>query len=264
MLIADPDVDPVGLLACQSLDTNREWDLIRYFATVDSTNTAALQDIGRSGLPRLYLADTQTAGRGRQGRGWVADSGTLTYSLVVPATKDAAVPPVSITVGVAMARAIEHLAAPFAAKLKWPNDVYLDHRKVAGILVEATPSNADAVVIGVGLNVATDFGQQGIMSDVAPVSICELTQRYPHRYQWLQECVGQVLDAIEESIEFPQGIIQEHRRRCLLTGKPIRYMANGQWLTGQCEGIDDSGALVVRVGQELQRLRSGEVQQCRL
>ncbi len=266
MIVADSDVDPAGLLACQSLSESHAFGVIRYFSQVESTNTAAMAELDRVSTPSLFLADEQTAGRGRQGRSWFADSGTLTFSLVIAAIRHQSQPspPISIAVGIAIARTIEHLAAPFSARLKWPNDIYLNDRKVAGILIESAPSRSDASVIGIGLNVATRFPNESNSFDQPAISICELTQRYPHRYQWLSECVQQVFAALNEVLQRPQDIIDEQRRRCLLNGKPIRYLSGEQWNHGQCEGIAEDGALLVRTQDQLHRLTSGEVQQCRL
>ena len=268
MIVADSNVDSEGLLACQSLASVHPFAMIRYFAEVDSTNTAAVLDLSQAEdltIPRLYVADAQVAGRGRHGKSWVADRGTLTFSLVTPAVNlSSGLPaPISIAVGVAIARTIEHLAAPLIARIKWPNDVYIDDGKVAGILIEAIPTRRDAVVIGVGLNVATDFRKSDAILDSPAKSICELTQRYPHRYQWLAECVGQILDALDELANRPEEILKDHRSRCLLKGNSIRYLNDGQWQHAHCEGIDNAGLLLVRNGQTLHHLSSGEVHRVR-
>ncbi len=268
MIVADENVDSEGLLACQSLASIHPFAMIRYFAEVDSTNTAAMRDLGHAdelAMPRLYLADAQVAGRGRHGKSWVADHGTLTFSLVVPSViLSSGLPaPISIAVGVAIARTIEHLAAPLIARIKWPNDVYIDDGKVAGILIEAIPTRRDAVVIGVGLNVATDFRKTDAILDSPAKSICELTQRYPRRYQWLAECVGQILDALDELTNRPEDVLKDHRNRCILKGNSVRYLHDGQWQHGHCEGIDNDGFLLVHSGQTLHRLSSGEVHRVR-
>jgi BirA family biotin operon repressor/biotin-[acetyl-CoA-carboxylase] ligase len=268
MIVSDPNVDSEGLQACQSLANAYPFAMIRYFAEVDSTNTAAMVDLGLAdelATPRLYVADSQVAGRGRHGKSWVADHGTLTFSLVVPSVmlSSGLPPPISIAVGVAIARTIEHLAAPLVARIKWPNDVYIDDGKVAGILIEAIPTRHDAVVIGVGLNVATDFRRTDAVLDSPAKSICELTQRYPRRYQWLEECVGQILDALDELANRPLAILNDHRSRCLLKGNSVRYLDHGLWQHGHCEGIDNAGSLLVRFNQTLHRLSSGEVHRVR-
>ena len=111
--------------------------------------------LGSELLPRLYLADEQTAGRGRHGRSWHSGAGSLTFSLLtqwrLPTERPSNL--LSIAVGVAIARAIEFACAPLRTRLKWPNDVYVDQGKVAGILIETNHRAADRVVIGVGINV---------------------------------------------------------------------------------------------------------------
>lgn len=270
---AEPDVDPDGLSACETLAQTRPFALIRYFSATESTNSQALADLDQHespATPRLYLADSQTAGRGRHGRTWVSDPGTLTFSLVIPrlayqrqGDSKSLTAPVSIAIGVAIARTIDHLAAPFSARLKWPNDVYLNDRKVAGILIETAPRQHDALVVGVGLNVATKLKDTDAMIESSAISICELTQRYPHRYQWLGECIDQIFDALDQCQQSPHETIEEQRRRCVLRGQMIRYCVADQWLQGQCEGIDDQGSLLARTGQTLHRLNSGEVQRVR-
>jgi BirA family transcriptional regulator, biotin operon repressor / biotin---[acetyl-CoA-carboxylase] ligase len=285
MLIADPHVDEDGLLACQALLASTRLTRIRYFAEIDSTNTAALRDLANRSLdtseqcnlatgPSLYVADRQTAGRGRHGRNWVADQGTLTFSIVMaagesscdehtaaPVSMRISTAPLSIAVGVAVARAIDHLAAPFSARIKWPNDVYLGEGKVAGILIESSPP--DGIVIGVGLNVATRLSDISGSFDSPARSISELTQRTPHRYQWLPEIVSQILDAIDEQVVAPGAIMAEQRRRCLLAGQPIRYLVDQAWHHAHCEGVAEDGALLIKDSSGTRRLLSGEVQRLR-
>lgn len=285
MLVADPQVDENGLLACQALLSSTPLARIRYFAEVDSTNTAALRDLANQSLdtsdrpaippfPALYVADRQTAGRGRHGRNWVADQGTLTFSLVLasrdpscaeqataPGSLRHSTAPLSIAVGVAVARAIDHLAAPFNARIKWPNDIYLGEGKVAGILIESSPPGG--IVIGVGLNVATRLTDMAGSFDSPARSISELTQRTPHRYQWLPEIVTQILDAIDQQAIDPRAIMAEQRRRCILAGQPIRYLVDQAWHHAQCEGVAEDGALLIKDSSGTRRLLSGEVQRLR-
>jgi BirA family transcriptional regulator, biotin operon repressor / biotin---[acetyl-CoA-carboxylase] ligase len=275
MIVADDGVDPDGLMACQSLQHRRSLPWIRYFQSIDSTNSAALrdlQDVAPSTLPRLYLADQQSAGRGRHGRTWVADHGTLTFSLAVSrenrsitssSSSSTRTIPISLAIGVAVARTIDHLAAPFSTRIKWPNDVYCNDGKVAGILIESSPMPNDSLVIGVGVNVSTDLKQPSPSFDSPARSISEFTQRYPHRYQWLVEVVEQILDAVDELHTNPRSILQEYRKRCMLYGQSIRYLAGDQWHHAACEGIDDDGALLIRDVSGVRRLSSGDVQRVR-
>ena len=126
---------------------------LTHYAEVGSTNDLAME-LARGDTPAgaIVSADFQTAGRGRRGAPWVAPAGSsvLMSLLLRPA---AALPPAHLAIlsGVGVANGLRALDVP--AMIKWPNDIYVDDRKVAGVLVETT---GDAVVIGVGINCAVE------------------------------------------------------------------------------------------------------------
>jgi BirA family transcriptional regulator, biotin operon repressor / biotin---[acetyl-CoA-carboxylase] ligase len=134
------------------------WTL-RYWAQVDSTQDVA-RELARADAPdrTLVVADYQSAGRGRQGRRWIAPPGTaLTFSIVFR-TVAPAPPPRRYTMlaSVAVCEAIERLAPNLKPRIKWPNDVMLGERKVAGILAEGSSvGDALRLVVGIGINVST-------------------------------------------------------------------------------------------------------------
>lgn len=120
-----------------------------HYPSVTSTNDLAMQ-LARDGAPggALICADVQTAGRGRRGAVWIAPAETsVLCSWLVRVSPSLPASQWAILTGVAVAEALDALG--FATKIKWPNDVLVDERKVAGILVE---THGDAVVIGVGVN----------------------------------------------------------------------------------------------------------------
>ena len=133
---------------------------LRYFDSLGSTNDEALAWAAQ-GAPDLSIvaADEQTSGRGREGRPWFTPAGTaLAFSLVLRPTA-AELPHLSRTVGLAAVSLAEALRKrSLAPQIKWPNDILLDGRKVAGILVESVwnGEQVDCAVIGVGLNVARE------------------------------------------------------------------------------------------------------------
>lgn len=145
------------------------WDRLSVvgFPEIGSTNDEALKR-ARDGAPTglLVFAEHQTAGKGRKGRSWISprESG-LCFSLVVhPVSPRQHWPLLSLLTSVAVARSVEDLATlgtprrPLRVDLKWPNDVLLSGKKVAGILIETadSPGGSGAVVIGVGMNVGMD------------------------------------------------------------------------------------------------------------
>jgi BirA family biotin operon repressor/biotin-[acetyl-CoA-carboxylase] ligase len=206
-----------------------------------STNERARQ-LAAAGAPHgtLVTAGEQTAGRGRQGRTWSAPAGkALLCSLVL---RD---PPrlLPLAAGVAVAS-----VAGAEARLKWPNDVLIDGRKVAGILVEGRPQEGWAVV-GIGVNVALraeDFPAE--LRDCAgtlglePSAIEPLLERLLEGLErWLGEPEGSVLDAV--------------RARDALLDRPVRW-ASGE---GRGAGIDGDGRLVVVTADGRVALDAGEV-----
>lgn len=216
-----------------------------HLRAVDSTNIRA-RELAGAGAPHgtLVTADEQHAGRGRQGRSWSAPAGrALLCSLVL---RD---PPrlLPLLAGVAVAEAI----APThpGAQLKWPNDVWLDGRKVAGILVEGRPQERWAV-LGVGLNVALaddDFPPElrgsAATLGLAPAAIEDVLGAYLDALAcWLAASEPAVLDAV--------------RARDALRGRSIRWSAG----EGVADGIDDDGRLLVRAADgDHVALDAGEV-----
>jgi BirA family biotin operon repressor/biotin-[acetyl-CoA-carboxylase] ligase len=241
---------------------------LAWFPTIGSTNDVAAQHAER-GAPEgtVIVADEQTAGRGRLGRVWASPPGAGLYvSAVLRPSRDA-VPLLTIAAGVAAADAVE-AATGLASALKWPNDVYVGTRKLAGILAEVTPdrrAGATAerapytVILGIGLNVlpaayppdiaarATSLeGELGRSVDRGAL-LAELLAALAARYDLLQRGGGAAIAAA-------------WRRRAMpLLNRRVRWTAGGAERTGVAENIDDAGALLVRTAAGLERIISGEV-----
>ncbi len=212
-----------------------------HFREIGSTNDHA-RELAARGAPHgaLITAAAQSAGRGRQGRTWVAPPGrALLCSLVLREPGEL----VSLAAGVAVAE----LAGP-AATVKWPNDVLVDGRKVAGILVEGRPQQQWAV-LGIGVNVAVreeDFPDElraragSLGRDPAAVepALAELLGRLEG---WLTAPDDAVLDAV--------------RARDALLGQPVHW-AGGR---GVGAGIDGCGRLLVHTDSGELALDAGEV-----
>jgi BirA family transcriptional regulator, biotin operon repressor / biotin---[acetyl-CoA-carboxylase] ligase len=195
---------------------------------VDSTNVRARELAGR-GAPHgtLVTASEQSAGRGRQGRTWTAPANRALLCSVVLRDPPRLLP---LAAGVAVAEVVGA-----QARLKWPNDVHVGGRKVAGILVEGRPQERWAV-LGVGVNVALrpeDFPPE--LEDSAATLGLEpgaiepvLVKLLAALERWLQAPSDQVLDAV--------------RARDALYGLAVRW-ADGQ---GRADGIDPEGRLLVQ------------------
>ena len=221
--------------------------------TADSTNERA-KELARAGAPHgtLVTADEQTAGRGRQGRTWAARPGTAVLMSVIVrhlAERHAMLP---LSTAVAVCEAAEACAQVRCA-IKWPNDVWIDGRKLAGILVEGRPQEGWAVV-GVGINVtsvAADF--PGELRETAT----SLALESPGAGQLSRAAVlAAVLEALGSRLaQDGSRTLDEWRGRDALRGRPIA------WSTGEgtAAGVDESGALLVETTGGLVSLDAGEV-----
>jgi BirA family transcriptional regulator, biotin operon repressor / biotin---[acetyl-CoA-carboxylase] ligase len=200
----------------------------------DSTNERA-RELAAVGAPHgtLVTADEQTAGRGRQGREWTAAPGAaLLMSLVLRDPAEA----LPLAAAVAVCEAL-----PVRAAIKWPNDIWVERRKVAGILVEARPQEGWAVV-GIGVNVRGAPALEHVTSLEGAIGVEELLERLlPAFDAWLTRPLADVLAA--------------WRSRDALLGQPVRWQ-NG---SGKGAGIDESGALLVDTGSGRVALQAGEV-----
>ena len=219
---------------------------------LDSTNERA-KELARAGAPHgtVVTADEQTAGRGRQGREWVAPPGAaLLMSLVVRGVEGAhALLP--LTAAVAVCEAAEESAGVPCA-IKWPNDVWVNRRKLAGILIEARHHEGVAV-IGIGLNVATrseDF--PGELRDLAT----SLAIEAPHGANSRDAVLSALLVALERQLAHPpERILEQWRERDALRGSRVAW-AGGE---GVAAGVDPTGALRVETAGGLVSLDAGEV-----
>ena len=192
-----------------------------------STNTRA-RELAAAGAPHgtLVTAGVQTAGRGRQGRTWLAPAGSsLLLSLVVCETESL----LPLRAGLAVAD-----LAGAAALVKWPNDVLLDGRKVAGILVEARPQEGWAA-LGIGVNAALDVS-------ALPPELRETAGTLGRRD--LEAALGELLEHLERRLtEPPAATLSALSARDALLDRPIAW-AGGD---GVGAGIDERGCLRVRL-----------------
>jgi BirA family biotin operon repressor/biotin-[acetyl-CoA-carboxylase] ligase len=226
---------------------------VQWFTAVDSTNRVLLDAAARGAAEgAVAVADEQTAGRGRLGRTWVAPpaASLLVSVLLRPRVEPERLGLVTMAAGVAAIAAVGRVAR-IAARLKWPNDLVVDDRKLAGILAE---KDGDAVVVGMGLNVAWDAFPPDI---AATATACNLLTPAPVAREellvaWLVE-LDRRLDALDATID-------ETRTHSATIGRRVRVELVRETFEADAIGITDSGLLVVRRddGREL-ALSAGDV-----
>jgi BirA family biotin operon repressor/biotin-[acetyl-CoA-carboxylase] ligase len=231
------------------------WNPIEVVASTGSTNADLLGRAGReTGLGEGYVlvAEEQTAGRGRLGRSWSSVPGaSLTYSVLL---RPAPVPPerrgwLPLLAGVAVVSAVRAVAGVEAA-LKWPNDVLVGERKLAGILAEQSPDGT-AVVIGTGLNVATPADALPVSATGLPATSLLAEDAAVGREMLLLAILGQLEEWYLAFLADPDpvraGVLDAYRALSATLGQPVRVdLPAGRVLTGTASDIDADGRLLVR------------------
>ncbi len=246
------------------LGTRRLGQALLVRETTASTNDDAWEALGSLGDGAAVIALTQTAGRGREGRTWSQVPGrglalSVALRLGCDLRQAGAIP---LAAGLAVVRAVHALGVP-AARLKWPNDVLVGDAKLAGVLCEVrrAPGGGDAVVIGIGLNVAH-------ARDEFPAELREsaTSLAIEGAAVGLEEAAAEVLTRLEPL----WAELQEGDRGAVMAAW-TRWGAHwGQWITvrtpsGPVQGtalrLDDDGALVLRTAEGVeQTVLAGDVQ----
>jgi len=263
MTASEPELSVARIDA--ELRTARYGRSLRVVALTDSTNDDALRDAAAGAADgHVVVADAQRSGRGSHGRSWASPAGTDLYVSIVaqPRLAPAQMPTLTLAVGLGVADAAEHLLAGGAvdtrvkAQVKWPNDVWLNGKKCAGILVEARSSLAP-VVIGVGLNV----NRLEFPAELASTA-CSLRLARPGSAP-LDRAVtlAQLLLAIERSVdrlvaEGPEALMLELSGRLALRGARVRCAER----EGSVVGVAPSGALRLLTDHGLIELLAGRIE----
>lgn len=236
---------------------------LRVFDEIDSTNLEAKR-LAMTGLSRCaVIADRQTAGRGRLGRSFYSPPGCGIYtSLLLRPRPDqlADVTLLTTAAGVAVCRALQK-AAGVQAEIKWVNDLYLNGKKICGILTEGVTDfesgMIESIVIGYGVNFRDDAH---LPEELRPIvgSVFGAEPPTVTRSALAAAMLAELLPLAEDLSS--RSFLPEYRRRSMLLGREIVFSRAGDRFAAVAEGIDDNGGLVVRLPDgSRETLRSGEV-----
>lgn len=230
---------------------------------IASTNTELLSRAksGRILQNTLLQADTQTSGRGTHGRCWYCVAESLTFSLAVPTTKNAQDwVGFSIVVGRHIVQALRDNA--IAAKLKWPNDITVDEKKLAGILIESVkaPNGQLILVIGIGINLRR--GNTRIHTDYDWIALDETATTETDKAFWLTRLSNAVIDSL---LEFNSCGIEQTRAdwdkiSLYENGCPVNVsLDNGDVFQATVLGLGALGQLVLKQGHQIRSVINARV-----
>ena len=239
---------------------------LHHFYKIGSTNTAAMS-AAAEGAPEgsVFLAEEQTAGRGRGANAWQSPRSTGVYCSVIlrPSLPPSDVLVLSLAAGLAVRSAIQQVDSRVAADLKWPNDLLINSKKVCGILTEmnAEATRVRYIVVGIGINV----NQTGFPRELQATSLRLVTSSEWSRVELVAALLKSLHLEYRNLTEDPDGRESILRRfaenSSWIYGKNVRIEENGSAFEGTTEGLDPRGFLQVRTAHGLQVVLSGTVRE---
>ncbi len=260
--------DRLTTLEVSPLLTTREFGRsLHYFETLPSTNAKAFE-MALEGATHgeVVIAENQTHGKGRRGRAWVSPSGkNLSLSVILkPDIAPSRAPEMTLVAAVALAQTLRESGVD--AAIKWPNDVQIAGRKVAGILTElsADVERAHFVILGIGVNLNAELSD--FPPEVAEIATSVAQNRYSpvHRALFTAALLGNLESWFDTwGDEGFEPVRAAWKRFASTLGQDVLVRSENRELRGIAEDIDPSGALLLRVGDNVERILSGDVEQVR-
>jgi BirA family biotin operon repressor/biotin-[acetyl-CoA-carboxylase] ligase len=242
-----------GLAVEYGLDAPYE---IRYERTMESTNDRARELAADGERDVVVLADEQTKGRGRLYRTWTGPSGGIYTSILLgPSLPPARVPLLTLAAAVATTRTARQTGVE--ATIKWPNDVLVDGRKLAGILteMEGEADRVSWVVIGIGINANVDV-------DELPDGSTSLRDRLgedANRGEFTQE----LLETFHGATTDLGGVLPVWRELSTTLGRRVRVTTSEEAITGTATDIEGPGTLVIETEDGVRRVHAGDCEHLR-
>ena len=251
-----------------SENTNRGFEIIHY-RSIDSTNEEAKRCFLNRGerKPVLFRADEQTAGKGRNNRAFYspADTGIYFSYLHSVGKKEEFRDRIFVTTAAAVfvAGALRKYTGADAG-IKWVNDIYVDGKKVCGILAEAAVAeDATGIIVGIGINLTTaDFPEEirDIASGIGNFKEEELNSLKQNILNYVGTRLTEFFEKCENA-DYRASIIEEYRKLSLVIGRKVSYYKqNQEEKSGLASGIEEDGSLLVTLPDgSTERLASGEI-----
>ncbi|MCZ7356206.1 MAG: biotin--[acetyl-CoA-carboxylase] ligase [Candidatus Methanoperedens sp.] len=264
-LITSPDQLTTGEIRA-GLKTAMIGKNIQYFKETESTNIIARGIAKSVEEGTVVIAESQTGGRGRLGRKWISPEGGIWLSIILkPRIQPLYASRITLLAGVSVAKAIRALGLP--AKIKWPNDVLINGKKVCGILteIEAEIDLIDYCVVGIGIDANIDTET---FPEEARDSSTSLKRELGHEINRV-EFVQRLLEEFEALYQRFQkddfsSILEEWRNMSATIGEWVKISTQTKTIYGEAIGVDNEGALILETGEgKLEKIVAGNCEHLR-
>ena len=225
---------------------------VHLYDSIDSTNNEAKRRAQTDRGVCLYATTHQTAGRGRRGHGFYSPKDTGLYMTLAFPADNTDIQRLTCAAGVAVCEAVGSLTDR-KPQIKWVNDIYIDGKKVAGILAELITDDSNrpiSVIVGIGMNLTTDIFPDdiaetaGCIGDIEPEALCAAV-------------TDGLIDLFSDLSD--NSVIEKYKSLNLCIGRTVRFMRDGTEHTAQAVDIADDGGLVVEENGVINTLNSGEI-----
>lgn len=224
--------------------------MIHHFSVIDSTNSEALRRAGNGASHGTVVsADTQTAGRGRGGRTFISPRGGLYFSVIIRpkiSIQDLAL--ITLAAGVGVCRGLSPYTSSLI-QLKWPNDLFIEGKKLGGILTEAGPmtggTGPEYLVVGVGINMQTN---PGLFPESLRSRVCSLYHVHAGSVEsapLLQKLVQAMLVAVTRLESDREGVLADWQNRDYLLGKGLEYESSEGVVRATGKGLALDGRYII-------------------
>lgn len=237
---------------------------ILYFDSIDSTNTKA-QELAEKGYPSgtLVVADKQIAGKGRRGRNWESPSGCGVFMTLMlkPDINPNNASMLTLVSALAVAKALADITGK-DAKIKWPNDIVIDGRKVCGILTEMSAQfdYINNIVIGIGINVNNSSFPEEISATASSLRLLSGGKKYRRA-----EIIEKIMEYFEKyysiflETEDLSALVNEYDAMLVNMKKQVKVLDPKEPFEGKAMGITKTGELIVDTWESRKLVSSGEV-----
>jgi BirA family biotin operon repressor/biotin-[acetyl-CoA-carboxylase] ligase len=258
-LVDSPDVlAPAEIKA--GLKTSMMGKNIHYFKETESTNILARDMAGSVDEGTVVIAESQTGGRGRMGRKWISPEGGIWLSVVLkPRMQPLHAPRITLLAGVAVAKTIRNIGLP--AKIKWPNDVLINEKKVCGILTEigAEMDSIQYVVVGVGIDANVDTETFPEEFRDSSTSLKNELGHDINRVEFVQRLLSELESLyMKFQKEGFSSILEEWRNMSATIGEWVKITTQSRIICGEAVGVDSDGALILETGEgRLEKIVAG-------
>ena len=225
---------------------------------IDSTQDLALRIADKAKEGTIIIAEEQRKGRGRLGRAWIAPRGGIWFSLILkPKLSLSYITLLPLTIGLGVADALKSFGLD--AKLKWPNDVMIKDKKVAGILLDVS-SEIDAInyaIIGIGINANVDIDY---LKGLRATSIKHELGYEIDRIRFMQVLLKAIEDRYMQLYKDRDGLLEEYKRLCITLNSRVKVTSNDEQYNADAIEIDSDGSLIVMLDNNtIRRVHSGDV-----